>query len=112
MSNGHSSLDRLNSPVASSNDVSMQLEHCLSRPVNTGALISSDQKDGPSAFLVETGIVAVFTVSGSTPPTCVALAGPGFLLETEAGSDFNYRAMGPVTLFTVPAALIEHAVQS
>jgi CRP-like cAMP-binding protein len=89
---------------------SMRSGRFRQRSVSTGSLISSDHKDGPDAFLVETGLVAVFLASGGTPPTCVALAGPGVLLETAADSASSYRAVGPVTLLAVPIATIEHEI--
>lgn len=111
MSHAHAPLGRPETPDDAS-DISVRSERILSEmSIDPGSPICLDKQDGPQAFLVESGIVAVFAVIGRTPPACVALAGSGILLEPEAKAVLRYRAVGPVTGILVPTTLVEQEIQ-
>lgn len=105
MNRVHAPLEAINSLADGHNSVRMATD--FRRSVPSGSLISCADQNGPHAYLVESGIVAVYVLSGRASQTCVALAGPGTLLEPEVGIEVCYRALGPVTLFRVPIAMIE-----
>lgn len=109
MNRVHAPFEWLNSLAHGHNSV--RLTAGLRGSVPSGSLISSAAQDGPLAYLVESGIVAAYVMSGRASQTCVALAGPGILLEPEVGIDVCYRALGPVTLFRVPITMIEEELR-
>jgi hypothetical protein len=111
MDTAHTPPPSLSASAACREQMVTQPEHSLSRAVSAGSLVSPSGTGRPTALLVQTGIVAVFTAFGRTPPTCVGLAGPGVLLEPSDSHDLRYRAVGPVTLLSIPANLVEDEAQ-
>jgi CRP-like cAMP-binding protein len=105
--NSHAPSEWLRPSADFGDQVSMRVATDLRRSVTDGLPICSTPQDGPHAYLVETGVVAAYALCGRTPPTCVALIGPGVLFEAGAGADFSYRAVGSVTLFRISATLVE-----
>jgi hypothetical protein len=100
----------LNASAVCKDHIATLPERSFRRAVSAGSSISPNGKYGPTALFVEAGIIAVFTAFGRTPPTCVGLAGPGVLLEPNDSPDLCYRAVGPVTLLSISATLVEDEV--
>jgi hypothetical protein len=111
MDTAHAPSAWLNASAICKGHIGTAPEHSFRRAVSAGSLISPNGKDGPTALLVETGVIAIFTAFGRTPPTCVGLAGPGVLLKPNDSPDLCYRAVGPVTLLSISANLVEDEIR-
>jgi CRP-like cAMP-binding protein len=84
------------------------------RSVAPGGSIVTKREEPPSAYLVESGVVAVSVALDRTPPTCVELLGSGTLIgwPSDAGPYASeFRAISSVNLMEIPSGLLRLAMQ-